>query len=89
MFSKPQPNTVQSDEGFSVRVLGMVGLRYTQDDKTLFVDSEVLLPHKIMVAFSGINKWDSGELIDESTRNKIIYNINRAFEWRGTTVAPA
>ena len=87
-FSTPQVNTIASDEGFSVQVLGMVGLQYKQDGKTLHINSEVLLPHKIMVVFSDIEKWDSGELIDEKTKMEIIENVREAFAWRGTSVEP-
>jgi hypothetical protein len=87
----PNPNIIESDEGFSVRVLGQTGLRYTQGDKTLRVNSEVLATRNPSLAISpsSIQHWDpphDGELIDEATRNLIVDNIRRAFASRGEDI---
>ena len=50
MFKEIRTNVVESDEGFSVEVLGRTGIKYTEGSKTLIVDSEVLLgPHGMMI----------------------------------------
>lgn len=82
MFFRPKVNTIASDEGFSIEVLGLTGLRYTQGNKTLFVDSELMAkPNKIMIVLSRIKQTDSGEVIDEKMKQKIADNIIRAFAW--------
>ena len=42
MFKKRWFNVIVSDEGFSVKILGKVGLRYKEGSKTMFIDSEVM-----------------------------------------------
>jgi hypothetical protein len=42
MFKETRKNVVESDEGFSIEVLGRTGIKYTEGEKTMFVDSEVL-----------------------------------------------
>jgi hypothetical protein len=87
MFKIPRVNVIESDEGFSVEVLGRVGLKYAQGDKTLFVDSEVLVGRRALgINGSSIKNWDSGEPIDKETRKIIIDNIVQAFAWDGTII---
>jgi hypothetical protein len=83
MFIIPRVNVIESDEGFSIEVLGMTGLRYTQNDKTLFIDSEILADCALAIEARGINNWDSGEPIEENSKRKILDNIYRAFVWKG------
>jgi hypothetical protein len=40
MFSIPRLNVIESDEGFSVEVLGRTVTSNREGDKVLFVDSE-------------------------------------------------
>jgi hypothetical protein len=87
MFVVPRPNVIKSDEGFSVEVLGMTGLLYTEGPKSLRLDSEVLAgPHGLMIYSSSIRVWNAphaGEIIDEARRDAIVENIRRAFRFRG------
>jgi hypothetical protein len=84
MFTKPKPNIVESDEGFSLETLGQVGLKYTQGGKTLFIDSEMLVgDFHIIVYANRIEKWDSGESIDEETKKIIMNNTNRVLLFLG------
>jgi hypothetical protein len=41
-FSEPEPNVIESSTGFSVRVLGRTGMRYTEGERSVWIDSEVL-----------------------------------------------
>jgi hypothetical protein len=85
MFKIPRVNVIESDEGYSVEVLGRTGIRYVEGDKTLWIDSEVLaVPNSIMVFISGIHKWNSGEPIEDETKKRITQNIIHAFTWDGT-----
>jgi hypothetical protein len=40
-FSEPEPNVIESSQGFSVRVLGRTGMRYTEGCRSVEIDSEV------------------------------------------------
>jgi hypothetical protein len=87
MFREPRVNVIESDQGYSVEVLGRVGLKYTEGDKSLTVDSEVLMGSSGMVVYkSSIRRWDpphSGQAIDKSTKERITNNIRAAFRFKG------
>jgi hypothetical protein len=88
MFVKPRPNTIQSDEGFSVEFLGIwKGLRYTEGPKTLHIESEMLNgPAGLVIYPISIKSWDppyDNEVIDESKRAAIVDNVRRAFRFEG------
>jgi hypothetical protein len=91
VFSIPRPNVIESDEGFSVEVLGRTGVRYTEGARTLLVDSEVLMtPAGLVLYPSSISTWDApadGDAIDDKTRRTIVDNIRRAFRFRGLEIA--
>ncbi|MCL4274521.1 MAG: hypothetical protein KJZ77_11675 [Anaerolineales bacterium] len=75
-------NLVESGEGYSVEVLGRTGLRYTEGEKRMHIDSEVLNASEIAVVESSIQAWDSpfeAEVIDDKKRAVILENIRRAF----------
>lgn len=42
MFNEPRVNVIACDEGFSVEVLGHIGLTYTEGPRRMFIDSELL-----------------------------------------------
>jgi len=42
MFSVPRVNVVKSDSGYLVEVLGRTGMKYSEGERSMFVDSEVL-----------------------------------------------
>jgi hypothetical protein len=87
MFKKPKANIIESDEGFSVETLGRTGLKYVQNGKTLFIDSEILMGHAdMMIDTKSIIKWETGELIDDNSKKIIIDNIRRAFNFDGAEI---
>jgi len=90
MFKIPRVNVIESDEGFSVEVLGRTGLLYTEGSKKLRIDSEVLSgPSGLGIYKNSIKSWDipqKNELIDESKRDTIVDNIRRAFRFRGVEI---
>jgi hypothetical protein len=55
MFTIPRTNVVSSDEGFSVEVLGRIGIEYREGGKSMFADSEVL------AVGHGIMAWNHGD----------------------------
>jgi hypothetical protein len=59
MFSVPRLNVIESDEGFSVEVLGRTAISNREGDKVLFVDSEALAPGKGIASFTdSIQAWN-------------------------------
>jgi len=52
-------NVIESDEGFSVEVLGRTAISNREGDKVLFVDSEALAPGKGIAIFTdSIQAWN-------------------------------
>jgi hypothetical protein len=90
MFTIPRPNVIESDEGFSVEVLGRAGLRYREPPREMLVDSEVLAgPSGLVVYGHSIRKWEppyAGEALAEGKRQEILDNIRRAFRYRGLDI---
>ena len=85
MFKEPRVNVIESDEGFSVEVLGRTGLLYTDKLKSIHVDSEVLTSSEIAIIKDSIRSWNSpyeNEIIDDAVRSSIIDNIKRAFDYK-------
>jgi len=86
MFFIPRVNVIESDEGFSIEVLGRGGLLYIEDTKSLIVESELATgPSGLIVYSESIKTWSSpwtGDLIDKGDRARIIENIRSAFRFR-------
>jgi hypothetical protein len=88
-FSEPEPNVIESTAGFSVRVLGRTGLRYTEGQQSVWIDSEVLAkpgPGTIALFKDRIETWDSQNgpaPVGDTDRDRIAQNVKRAFEARG------
>lgn len=78
-FSVPRPNLYQASSGFSLEVLGRTGLRYTEGDHSMFIDSEVLAPPSGIVIYKDtIHTWQAphdAELLPESARTRILENV--------------
>jgi hypothetical protein len=93
MFTEPRVNVIESDEGFSVQVLGRTGLLYSEGIKSVHIDSEVLLgPSGLIVFKDSFRLWNSpfeNEPIDEGKRKAIIENIRRAFRFQGFEIQVA
>jgi hypothetical protein len=86
VFTIPRVNVIVSDEGFSVEVLGRTGIDYREGDRSMFVDSEVLLKG-IAIFRRSIKAWrppHDAEPITE--RERILANIRKAIEFRNEPV---
>jgi Immunity protein 74 len=89
MFKIPRVNVIESDEGFSVEVLGRTGLLYVEGEKTVHISSEMLVsfgPALLALYTSSIKTWDSpndNEVIDSKKRDIIVDNVRRAFHFQG------
>jgi hypothetical protein len=74
---------------YSVEVLGRTGLRYiAEGDRAMFIDSEVMAGPKMEIAVNagGVKRWDpphEAEPMSDQTRQRILVNIQLAFETRG------
>lgn len=90
MFTIPRTNVIESDTGFSVEVLGRVGLLYREQGRTMKIDSEVLMGPKAMVVYTdSMTKWlppFDGEPVDNSVRQRIVENLRSAFRFRGAEI---
>jgi hypothetical protein len=90
MFSIPRVNVVESDAGFSVEVLGRVGLCYREGERSLHVDSEVLMsPAGMQIDASSIRSWKAphdGVPLADAERKRIVENIRAAFRFRGLDI---
>lgn len=88
-FTRPQPNLIVSSKGFSVEILGRTGIRYTEGNRSMFIDSEVLATPAIAVFASSIRCWEppfDREVIDDAKRQAIVSNITEAIRFCGETV---
>ena len=85
-FFIPRPNVIQSDQGYSVEVLGRTGLRYTEDSQTFLIDSEVLAGPAGLVVYSESIKVEGVPYnqmpFTPEDRTRIIENIRVAFRFR-------
>ncbi len=58
-FSEPELNVIESSTGFSVRVLGRTGMQYTEGERSVWIDSEVLAtPRAIAMFKETIRAWE-------------------------------
>lgn len=82
-FAEPEANVIESSAGFSIRVLGRTGMRYSQGARSIRIDSEVLAkPRAIAMATGSIRAWEGDcpcEVTDED-RDEIVENIKPAFD---------
>lgn len=82
-FSEPEPNMIESSAGFSVRVLGRTGMRYTEGERSVWIDSEVLAtPRAIAMFKESMQAWEGPGPAEVSAaeRDRITGNIKRAFD---------
>ncbi len=91
MFFTPRVNVIESDEGFSVEVLGPEYVLYVEGPRRVRIDSEFLMgPSGLVIYPSSMKRWDSPhstDVIDKATRERIVENIRRAFRFSGHEIA--
>lgn len=86
MFSVPRVNVIECDEGFSVEILGMTGLKYSEGDRSIHVDSELLSGSSGLAVFRDtIHHWDIPDQPELSLQEqeRVVENIRRAYRFRG------
>ena len=81
-FTEPEPNVIESSCGFAVRVLGRTGMRYTEGEHSVWIDSEVLAtPFGLVMYPPSMRVWEGPEPreVSEPERERVVNNIKRAF----------
>lgn len=82
VFTEPEPNVIESSCGFSVRVLGRTGLRYTEGEHSVWIDSEVLAaPHGLVMYPPSVRVWEGPgpREVSDAERERVVSNLKRAF----------
>jgi hypothetical protein len=85
---KSRRNTISSDEGFTVKILGgRGGVRYTEGDQSVEINSEFSGGTRCVILYrNSIVAWASpvGQVaVSEEERSRILRNVRRAFESDG------
>jgi hypothetical protein len=89
-FKQPRVNVFVSDEGFSVEFLGRNGIEYKKGEKSMRVDTEMLVPpHGVSIYQESIKGWRGpfeSVLLTADHKNRIVDNIARVIESQGIRV---
>jgi len=88
-FSEPTVNVIQHRSGFSVKVLGRTGILYSEQDRTMHVDSEVLASPGMAIYVKSIRAWDppyQDVSVTPEDSIRIVRNICAAIAWKGESV---
>lgn len=87
MFTKSSPNTIVSDEGWQVKLLGRSGILYSESARSMKIDSEVLSGTAGLAVYSySIQRWlppNEQDALDDADKTRIIDNLRRAFHFEG------
>jgi hypothetical protein len=92
MFRIPRVNVIESDDGFSVEMLGRTDLKYTEGNHSVSINCERLAsssPYLYVIYKSSIQRWDPppwDQMINTSERERIINNIREAFRSQGKEI---
>lgn len=91
MLKKIRNNLVESDEGFSVEILGRAGIKYKDQSDAFYVDSEIECGHYDMVIYKKrIREFEAPmrnyEQIDDNKKGEIVENTRRALLYLGYKV---
>ncbi|MFC5865292.1 Imm74 family immunity protein [Acidicapsa dinghuensis] len=89
MFIRSGVNKIESDTGFSVEILGLTGMTYTEGVRSMFVDSELLSGNEIQLFSHSIKNWDppnQEDPISPAIKAQIIDNIRSALGFDNKTI---
>ena len=85
MFKLRKFNVIESDEGFSLKIVNRTGLLYSIGQKKLQIDAEMLASVSgFLIYRSSIVSWlppFENEIINEEERDQIIENTRRALSF--------
>ncbi|MDB6016686.1 MAG: hypothetical protein JWR19_1175 [Pedosphaera sp.] len=90
-FHSPRVNFIQSDTGFSIELLGRIGMEYREGSKVMYIESEILMTEEPTVAIwkETLRAWKpphEAEKVTEEKRMEILKNISAALKWRDAKV---
>jgi len=86
MFKFKNDGSIFSDKGFMIKILGRAGLEYSEGDKTMFIDSEIVNNRNVgyVIASSSISRWNgSTKKINHAEHQRILLNLKDAFKFIG------
>jgi hypothetical protein len=91
MFNNPRVNVYESDAGFSIEILGRVGMEYKEGDKIMFVESEIGISDTPTIAIwqDELRTWKppyDKEVLTDLRRMEILKNICSLLKWRNIQV---
>lgn len=90
VFTEPRVNLFVSDEGFSVEFLGRNGIEYKEGEKSMRVDSELLVPpHGVSIYQQSMKGWRrpfESVVLTAEHKHQIVDNISRVIELQGLRV---
>jgi Immunity protein 74 len=79
-YSRPRPNVIESDAGYSVERVGRDGLRYHEGGRSVLIGAEMLATKGFAVYADSIKKWDPPDKskISRQERDRIVGNVRLA-----------
>ncbi|MFZ1865747.1 MAG: hypothetical protein WAU39_16100 [Polyangiales bacterium] len=70
--------------GLSIRLRGRSGLQYSEGDRTMNIDAEMLTGAADLVVYpSSIGLWSDGTTADEDEKKRVLGNIQAALTKAG------
>lgn len=87
MFSHPRPNVIKSEEGFEVELFGRAGMKYAEEGKEYYINSE-LTTSGIGIYLKYTRFWEQRDkdTVSQAEKERIINNIKRALAYCGLNV---
>jgi hypothetical protein len=89
MFKIPQVNLIESEDGYSVEILGRTQLLYREGEKSILIDAEGLAEPAFLIYQDSITRWlppHDREIISDAAREKIIERVRSALQFYGVEV---
>jgi Immunity protein 74 len=79
-YSRPRPNVIESDAGFSLERVGRDGLRYVEGGRSVVIGAEMLATKGFAIYADSIKKWDPPDKsrISKQERDRIVDNVRLA-----------
>jgi len=83
-FSRPRPNVIESDAGFSLERVGRDRLQYREGGRSVLISSEMLGHNNVLKGFviytDSMKNWDPPDKsrISKQERDRIVDNIRLA-----------
>jgi hypothetical protein len=86
-YAENNRDLIESDEGFSIEIQGISRIIYREANKSIAFYKEFMAGSRDVLIAGEIKKWDSGEMIHRTARDRILDNIRGAFSFIGTKIS--